>query len=140
MSRPNQPAMSRQLATVLHAVLLGGVFLIAAVFAIARTRVDVVLEGGVVTAIRYVGLGLLLVAGIAIFKLRARIPLHRSDQPKDAWWAAHGSRVLLLWVVAEGTATVGAVFWFLTMDVALVVVWVAAALLLFRLRPAVWTT
>jgi hypothetical protein len=34
---------------------------------------------------------------------------------------------------------VGAVLWFLTGDVALVVVWAAAAVLLFRLRPGVWT-
>ena len=63
----------------------------------------------------------LLVAGIVIFKLRARIPTHQPDQERDAWWAAHGQLVLLQWMLAEGTATVGAV-------------------LLFRLRPSVWTT
>jgi hypothetical protein len=47
--------------------------------------------------------------------------------------------VLLQWVLAEGTATVGAVFWFLTGDAVLLVVLGAAAVLLFRLRPGVWT-
>ena len=140
MSQPNQLAMSHQLAKVLHTALLGGVFVIAVVFAFVRTLVDVELEGSALTAIRYAGLGLLLVAGIVIFKRRARIPIYQPDQERDAWWAAHGQLVLSQWMLAEGTATVGAVFWFLTGDVAVLVVLAAAAVLLFRLRPSVWTT
>ena len=140
MSQPSQLAMSQQLAKVLHTALFGGVFVMAVVFTFVRTLVDVELEGSVLIAIRYAGLGLLLVAGIVIFKLRARIPTYQPDQERDAWWAAHGQLVLLQWMLAEGTATVGAVLWFLTGDVALLVVLAAAAVLLFRLRPSVWTT
>jgi len=131
--------MSRQLAKVLHTALMGGVLVIAAVLAFVRTLVDVELEGSALMAIRYAGLGLLFVAGIVIFKLRARIPTHQPDQERDAWWAAHGQLVLVQWMLAEGTATVGAVLWFLTGDVVPLVVLAAAAVLLFRLRPSVWT-
>ena len=85
------------------------------------------------------GLGLLLATGIVIFKIRARLPIHQRDDDPDAWWAAHGMRVLVLWVLAESAATMGAVFWFLTSDVAMLVVLAASALLLLRLRPSVWT-
>jgi hypothetical protein len=131
--------MSRQLAKVLHTALMGGVLVIAAVLAFVRTLVDVELEGSALMAIRYAGLGLLFVAGIVIFKLRARIPTHQPDQERDAWWAAHGQLVLVQWMLADGTATVGAVLWFLTGDVVPLVVLAAAAVLLFRLRPSVWT-
>ena len=131
--------MSRQTARVFHAALLGGVFMISIAVTIARTAVDIELGGAVASAVRYAGLGLLLATGIVIFKIRARLPIHQRDDDPDAWWAAHGMRVLVLWVLAEGAATMGAVFWFLTGDVAMLVVLGASALLLLRLRPSVWT-
>lgn len=140
MTQSNQPVMSQRLARVLHSALVGSVVVLTAMFAFVRSVVGVVLEGGPVDAIRYVGLGLLLVAGIVIFKLRARIPAYHPEQAPDAWWAANGQRVLLPWMVAEGTATVGGVFWFLTGDIVPLVVLGAAALLLVRLRPSEWTS
>ena len=131
--------MSRRTARVLHAALFGGVFMISIALTIARTAVDMELVGAAATAIRYVGLGLLLATGIVIFKIRARLPIHQRDNDPDAWWAAHGMRVLVLWVLAEGTATMGAVFWFLTGDVAMLVVLGVSVLLLLRLRPGIWT-
>ena len=131
--------MSRQTARVFHAALLGGVFMISIAVTIARTAVDIELGGAVASAVRYAGLGLLLATGIVIFKIRARLPIHQRDDDPNAWWAAHGMRVLVLWVLAESAATMGAVFWFLTGDVAMLVVLAASALLLLRLRPSVWT-
>ena len=131
--------MSRRTARVLHAALLAGVFMISIALTIARTAVDINLEGAAASGLRYVGLGLLLATGIVIFKMRARLPIHQRDDDPDAWWAAHGMRVLVLWVLAEGAATMGAVFWFLIGDVAMLVVLGASALLLLRLRPSVWT-
>ena len=46
---------------------------------------------------------------------------------------------MLLWMLAKGTATRGAVVWFLTADSVMLVVFAAALVLLFRLRPGVWT-
>ena len=131
--------MSRRTARVLHAALFGGVFVISIALTIARSAVDIELVGAAATAIRYVGLSLLLATGIVIFKIRARLPIHQRDNDPDAWWAAHGMRVLVLWVLAEGTATMGAVFWFLTGDVAMLVVLGVSVLLLLRLRPGIWT-
>ncbi len=131
--------MSRRTARVLHAALLAGVFMISIALTIARTAVDINLEGAAASAVRYAGLSLLLATGIVIFKIRARLPIHQRDDDPDAWWAAHGMRVLVLWVLAEGAATMGAVFWFLTGDAAMLVVLGVSAVLLLRLRPSVWT-
>ena len=131
--------MSRRTARVLHAALFGGVLMISIALTIARNAVDINLEGAAASAVRYAGLSLLLATGIVIFKIRARLPIYQRDDDPDAWWAAHGMRVLLLWVLAEGAATMGGVFWFLTGDVAMLVVLAASALLLLRLRPSVWT-
>jgi hypothetical protein len=118
--------------------------MISIALTIARIAVDIELIGAAANAICYGCLGLMLTTGIVVFKIRARLPIHQRDDDPDAWWAAHGMRVLVLWVLvlwvlAEGTATIGAVFWFLTGDVAMLIVFGFSAVLLVRLRPGVWT-
>lgn len=135
----DQP-ISQRVAKVVHAGLMGGVFLFVGVLAAMRQAVDVSLPADVAEIIRYVGLGQLFVIGILVGKLRRRIPLLQGGEAPALWWAANGSRVVITWATAEGTAIIGGVFWLLTGDPVMLVVSLAAAVLLFRLRPASWTT
>ncbi len=131
--------MTRRLAGIVHSALLLSVLLIAAMFSFARTFAQPDIDAQAANLIRYVGLILLLVSGIVISKMRTRVPPYRSGDDPDAWWAANTGHVATLWAVAEGTATTGGIFWFLTGDQVMLIVLAAAGVLLFRLRPANWT-
>ena len=136
MSQPSTPQFTERAARVIHSALFAGVFVIFAAF-LAATRLATVPED-LPIVLRYVGLAQLLAFSIIIIRLRALIPMFEERDDRDGWWAVNGQRVIMLWVLAEGTATVGGVIWFLTADSLMLVVLGAALVLLFRLRPSVW--
>ena len=138
MSQPSTSQFTERAARVIHSALFVGVFVIFAAFA-AATRLATVPEGMPIM-LRYVGLAQLLMIGIVIYQIRARIPTLVEGADLDGWWAVNGQRVIMLWVLAEGTATLGGVIWFLTADSLMLLVLGAALVLLFRLRPSVWTS
>ena len=138
MSQPSPPQFTERAARVIHSALVAGVFVIFAAF-VAATRLVTVPEG-LPIMLRYVGLGQLLVFSIIIFRIRAFIPLCEERDDCKGWWAFNGQRVMVLWALAEGTATLGGAIWFLTADSLMLVVLGAALVLLFRLRPSVWTS
>ena len=138
MSQPSTPQFTERAARVIHSALFAGVFVIFAAF-VAATRLATVPED-LPIMLRYVGLAQLLVIGIVIYQIRARIPTFVEGADPDGWWAANGRRVIVLWILAEGTATLGGAIWFLTADSLMLVVLGAALVLLFRLRPSVWTS
>ena len=138
MSQQKSPPISERAARLVHTGLLAAVVVMVAVLAAITGQLAVPDEFA--TVLRYAGLAQLLVIGIVIYQIRAHIPtLVEGDDP-DGWWAANGRRVIALWLLAEGTATLGAVMWALTADYVLLLVVGAAVVLLFRLRPTVWTS
>ena len=136
----SRPGMTPTAARVIHAALSANVLIMVAVFALVRAAAGIQLDALVEQVLRFVGLAQLIGVGIAVGTLRKRIPIPQPDEEPAAWWQANGSRVLVLWAMAEGAATFGAVIWFLTADwIALIVVNGAALGLLVRSRPAAWT-
>ena len=125
---------------MMHAALFAGVLVIFAILAVMRQMADPSVTAELVDILRYAGLAQLIVIGIVIFRIRSRIPMFDGGDDIDGWWAMSGRAVVLTWVLSEGTATLAGVIWFLTADPAMLVVVAAALVLLFRLRPGVWTT
>ena len=138
VSQQTPPPVSERAARLIYAGLFAAVVVMVAVLGAITGQLAVPDEFA--TVLRYVGLAQLLVIGIVIYQIRARIPtLVEGDDP-DGWWAANGRRVIALWLLAEGAATLGAVMWALTADSVLLLVVGAAVVLLFTLRPSVWTS
>ncbi len=137
----NQPAtrpITERVARITHTALVVGVLVILAALYALRGAVTVAVEGDTWTIVRYVSLTLLILIGVVVYQLRVRIPAIGVDEDRDSWWAANAQRVIVLWVVAEGTATLGGVIWFLTRDYALIVACVVGLMLLYEFRPSVW--
>jgi hypothetical protein len=122
---------------LLHKILLIGVITTVVVFGIVRTVVALTPMADLVPVLRVAALAV-LVGGYLVMRIvrRAIPPLDPGGNPA-AWWGEHGRRALILWVVAEGVTMVGAVFWFLTNDVVVLVgvAGVALALLVMN-RPS----
>ena len=123
----------------MHAALFAGVLVIFAILAAMRQMADPGVTAGLANILRYAGLAQLIVIGIVIFRIRSSIPAFSGGDDIDGWWAVRGRAVVLTWVLSEGTATLAGIIWFLTADPAMLVVVAAALVLLFRLRPRVWT-
>ncbi len=69
--------------------------------------------------------------------MKTRIARLDPSGDRDAWWMSHAGRVLIVWAMIEGSAVLGAVFWFLTGDgVILAGVSAVALALLVMNRPA----
>lgn len=106
----NQPAtrpVTERVARIIHTALVVGVLVILAALYALRGAVTVAVEGDTWTIVRYVSLTALILIGVVVYHLRVRIPAIGVDEDRDAWWAANAQRVIVLWVVAEGTATLG---------------------------------
>ncbi len=131
--------VTQRAAKMMHAALFAGVLVIFAILAAMRQMADPSVTAGLAHILRYAGLAQLIVIGIVIFRIRSRIPAFGGGDDIDGWWAVSGRAVVLTWVLSEGTATLAGVIWFLTADPAMLVVVAAALVLLFRLRPGVWT-
>ena len=71
----------------------------------------------------------------AAFFLRARIPARGSGTSDDAWWAANLRRAIPVWALLESAALVGAVFYFIGVGRAGLVVAAAALALLVANGP-----
>jgi hypothetical protein len=64
----------------------------------------------------------------------AQVEPLRMGEDAGAWWAAQAPRAIVLWALAEATAAIGGVFWFLTRDLLVLV-----ALGGFGLGALLWT-
>lgn len=139
LNQPPTPQVTQRAAKMMHAALFAGVVVIFAFLSAMRLVADPSVTTGLAHILRYAGLAQLIVIGIVIFRIRNRIPAFGSGDDIDGWWAMSGRAVVLTWVLSEATATLAGVIWFLTADPAMLVVIVAALVLLYRLRPGVWT-
>ena len=70
--------------------------------------------------------------------LRGGMQPLRGGRDEDAWWQVNGPRAFVVWALAEGSATVGAVFWYLTGDALILVGVLGVSLLVLVVnRPGV---
>jgi hypothetical protein len=122
---------------VLHAALAAGVVLTLAAVAVVR---QVTAFQGIPLPLSALRLAAFVAAVVALGvsrALRTVLPAPRGTADVAEWWRRHGRRVLVLWAVAEGTATIGAALWLLSGDaVVLVVASGVGLLLLLTGRPA----
>jgi hypothetical protein len=138
MSQPVLQASPYRAARLVHFGLVLGVVMIVLVFAIVRPALGIEAMDQLTTVLRIVAV-LLLFASVVVMRLaRSRIEPIRSRDDREAWWLASLPKAIVVWALADGTATAGAVFWLLTGDYVIlaVVTGVALALLVMH-RPAV---
>ena len=114
----NTPITTARAMQVLHTVLLGGLLIVAAVFAgILREQGRAVLPAdGTATIIAYALTGLALIALIvATLVLRPRIA-PRGSTPANEYWSTpvHRTAALLLWMVTEAAGWIGGMGYLLT--------------------------
>jgi hypothetical protein len=116
MTNPTRLQGADRMFAILHTVLVAGVAMILVAFGIVRSVVTLDPMSGLVPTFRIVAVALLVGGYLVMRVLRAGIPPLGSDGDRTAWWTEYGRRALMLWVVAEGVAMAGGVFWFLTGD------------------------
>jgi hypothetical protein len=124
-------------ARVLHAALVAGVVVMLG--AVTLVRQAAAFEGAPLplSALRLAAFAAAVLALAANRALRMGFPAFGGGRDGTAWWQANGRRVLVVWALAEGTATIGAVLWLLSGDaVVLAVASGVGLLLLLTGRPA----
>ena len=134
--------MNAASARVIHGALVGSVLVLVVVLVLVRQFVG--LQGvGVdlpAAALRIAVFALVLATLIGRQVLRAGLPDVRSAADAGEWWRSHGARVLAIWALTDGLATVGAVFWFLTGDIVVLAIGTGVGLfLLMMARPEGFT-
>ncbi|MGH7516202.1 MAG: hypothetical protein ACREOC_01850 [Gemmatimonadales bacterium] len=121
-------------ARIIHLALLSGVVLasggLLAVRATGRTGLapapPALLPALIVVALTTV---------TAALFLKARIPARGSGTSDDAWWAANLRRAIPVWALLESAALAGAVFYFIGVGQAGLIVAAAALALLVANGP-----
>jgi hypothetical protein len=104
-------------ARALHAAFLGAVLVLLVALGLVRGTVDLGALELPITPFRITVFVLMLGTLVGQRVVRAGLPTVRSAADAAAWWQEHGPRVLTIWALADGLATVGVVFWFLTGDI-----------------------
>jgi len=128
--------MNRRLAQIVHTAMVVGVLAVALAFGFVRQVAPV--EPLSATPVLRLFAFAEVVGVLVIWRLlRAGMhPLGRGGD-EDAWWQANGPRALVIWALADGSATVGAVFWYLTGDASILVGVLGVSLLVLLVnRPA----
>lgn len=124
-------------ARLLHAALLAGVLVMLGALTFVRQATGSPVAPLPLSALRLAAFGAAVVALAANRALRTGLPGPGGERDRPAWWQENGGRVLAIWALAEGAATVGAALWFLSGDaVVLAVASGVGLLLLLTGRPA----
>lgn len=137
-SPPPQLPNAARVVRILHAALLGGLFMAGAILYLVRRFSSPPSVGdeptfAIVFAVMSVGL-----LGIALSVLRPRVPDPRPGQDSDAYWSDARSRgaAILLWATIEGAGMLGAVGYFLTGSIGPAIAFALALAALGSLGPA----
>jgi xanthosine utilization system XapX-like protein len=129
--------VSPSAARVLHGAFIMAVLVLVVALALVRGAADLGDLELPIPALRIAVFVLMLGTLVGQRVVRAGLPTLRSAAEASAWWQAHGPRVLTIWALADGLATVGAVFWFLTGDIVPLAIGTGVGLFLLVLaRPA----
>jgi hypothetical protein len=123
-------------ARIIHAALVLGVVVATAVLLAVRAAAAASAAPSAAPPILLpvlIAVGLVAVAS-ALF-LKARLPERGSGTTEDAWWAANLARAIPVWALLEGAGMVGAVFYFIGVGTAGLIVAAAALALLVANGP-----
>jgi hypothetical protein len=131
--------MNRRAAGFVHAAMVAGVVMIVVVFAIVRTLAppEPLLE--LVWILRFIAAANLVGVMVLARMFRAQATPRSRGDDGDAWWRTNGLQLFVVWALAEGAALVGAVFWFLTGDMPILIgVSAVSLVILVANRPAAY--
>lgn len=137
MTQPTSVPTPERTFSLLHIIMVAGVATLVLILAIVRSMVPYDPMTDLVPVLRIVA-GVLLVAAYVVMRVfRADIVPLVPGGDRRAWWRQQGTKALIIWVLAEGAAMIGTVFWFITGDLALLVGVAGVALVLLVMnRPA----
>ncbi len=139
MNQPaTQPITERATRKIYIALVAGVLVILAALYALGGA-VTVPEDGYIWNIGSFVSFAPLIPIGVVVYLLRVRIPAIGVDEDRNAWWAANAQRVIVLWVVAGGTVTLGGVIWFLTRE-GVTVGYLVGLAMLYEFRPSSWPT
>ncbi|MBI2072349.1 MAG: hypothetical protein HYW06_02720 [Gemmatimonadetes bacterium] len=105
---------------ILHAALTLTAILIIGVF-VALARVSPPPAPNLTTVLRAAAGAEILTVVVLMKLVSGQIEALRTGEDAAAWWAAQGPRAIVLWALAEATAAIGGVFWYLARDPLLLV-------------------
>ena len=128
MSRIDAPSAPERVFPILHRTLVFGVALTVVVLGVVRTRVALDPPADLTPLIRLMALVLLVGGYLAMRVVRARITPFGAGTDRSTWWVQESGKVVLVWAIAEGVAMTGAICWFLTGDLVILIGVVGAAL------------
>lgn len=134
-----KPQFSERVPRLVHLALVLCLLMLVGTVALIRRFVPVDPSPTLLPILRIVAVVQLMVAAVVTARLRGRIVRRRRDEQPDVWWFGNLGRVVAVWSLAEGAGMTGAVFWYLTGDLPLLVgVTGVAMLLLLRMGPGAW--
>lgn len=100
---------------ILHAALALGAILVVGVF-LVLSRVSPPPAADLTTVLRAAAGAEILTIAVLMKLVTAQIEPLRPGEDPGLWWATQGPRAMVFWALAEGTAALGGVFWYLTRD------------------------
>ncbi|HLB35185.1 MAG TPA: hypothetical protein VJL31_01300 [Gemmatimonadales bacterium] len=107
-------------ARVLHAALTLSAMLILGVL-VVLSRLSPPAAPQLTTVLRAAAGAEILTMAVLMKLVTAQVEPLRTGEDPDAWWMAQAPRAIVLWALAEATAAIGGVFWFLTRDLLLLI-------------------
>ncbi|NIR46364.1 MAG: hypothetical protein GWN99_18135 [Gemmatimonadetes bacterium] len=123
-------------ARIVHAAIMVGVLVVFGVFLFLRARMDPLAAGLATPILKWVGLGILAIAALVSYTIRARIPGPTANISREQWWADHFGTALVSWAVAEGGGLAAIILGWLAENSTVMAAGAAVALaLLFVTRP-----
>lgn len=112
--------MTPNIPRILHAALTVGAIVTLVAFVLV-SRVAPAPAADLTTVLRAAA-GAEILTMVVLMKLVAgRVEPLGMGEDADAWWRTQAPRAIVLWALAEGSAALGAVFWFLSRDQLLLV-------------------
>ena len=118
--------------------MVGAVVVMVVGLAVLRSYIELPTSPELVTVLRIATVGVILVTVLVLRLVRSGIEAPPRGDDRAAWWQVALPRALAVWALAEGMGIVGAVFFLLSGDMAVLSVLVAVSLALLVLnRPVV---
>lgn len=128
MSRIDAPSTPERVFPMLHRILVFGVALTVVVLGVVRTTVSLDPPADLTPLLRLAALALLVGGYVMMRVVRARITPLGAGADRRSWWVQESGKIVLVWAIAEGIAMTGAICWFLTGDLVMLIGVVGAAL------------
>ncbi len=126
------PASAAVSARIIHLALVLGALLASAALVVVRSGAA---PAGAPPVMLPVLVAVALGTAMIALVLKARLPARTTAATEDAWWAANLHRAIPVWALLESAALAGAVFYFIGVGRAGLIVAAAALTLLVANGP-----